>query len=329
MKRLRLSNHAKRQAAYQKFIYATQMQKLTLFELVKQAEKLMRKAKLHHHFFGDFSLLQTSLHLCLFALSLPFEYQNATLLNKVLTPEETLKIIPLIERRIAERIPIEYITHEAIYLDRPFYVNEHVLVPRSIMSYRFKDFLNRCTWQNYRVLDLCTGSGCIGISLALINPNITVDLVDISSEALDVANINIRKHNLENRVKAIQSNLFENLNNNKYDLIITNPPYVSKKDYQRTPLEFKNEPKIALESGNDGLDIVHQIFKQAKHYLNPEGLLIAEVGYASAKLIKKQYKKIPLTWFSYRRPNGKESWLSMDGTFLCKAKNLPNNQAVI
>lgn len=324
-----LSSQPTRQAAYQQFIYATQLQKLTLFELAKQAEKLMRKAKLHHHFFGDFSLYQTTLHLCLFALSLPYEYQNQALLNKILTPEEILKIIPVIERRIAERIPVEYITHEAKYLDFDFYVNEHVLVPRSIMSYRFKDFLKQTHWQNYRVLDLCTGSGCIGISLALLAPNIAVDLVDISSEALKVANINIKKHNLENRVTAIQSNLFENLNNNKYDLIITNPPYVSKKDYQRTPIEFKNEPKIALESGNDGLDIVHQIFKQAKHYLNPEGLLIAEVGYASAKLIKKQYKKIPLTWFSYRRPNGKESWLGMDGTFLCEAKNLPhNNQAI-
>ncbi len=320
---MELSNQPKRQAAYQRFVYDSQMQNLTVREFAKRAEKLMRKSKLHHHFFGDFSLYQTSLHLCLFALSLPYEYNNLVILNKILKPEEVLQIIPLIERRIAERIPVEYITHEAKYLDHQFYVNEHVLVPRSIMNTRFKDFLNMCAWQNYRVLDLCTGSGCIGISLALLNPNVTVDLVDISPEALEVANINIKKHILENRVTAIHSNLFENLNNHKYDLIITNPPYVSAKDYQKTPTEFKNEPKIALESGKDGLDIVHQIFAQAKHYLNPEGLLIAEVGYASAKLIKKQYKKIPLIWFSYRRPNGKESWLGMDGTFLCKAKDLP------
>lgn len=319
---MQLSNDFKREAQYQACIKASQMGQLTLSELVKVAEKLMRKAKLHHHFFGDFSLYQTSLHLSLFALSLPYDYENKHYLDKILSVDETLKILNIIEKRIAKRIPVEYITHEAKYLGFDFYINEHVLVPRSIMNTRFTDFLKMCTWQNFRVLDLCTGSGCIGISLALLNPNITVDLVDISPEAIKVANINIQKHGLETRVKAIQSDLFNNLDNHKYDLIITNPPYVSTKDYKNTPIEFKNEPKIALASGKDGLDIIHQILAQAKNYLNLEGLLIAEVGYASAKLIKKQYKKNKLTWFPYRRPNGKTSWLAMDGTFLCSARDL-------
>jgi ribosomal protein L3 glutamine methyltransferase len=319
---LQVSSDFKREAAYQALIQASQMGKLTLAELLKTSEKLMKKARLHHHFFGDFSLYQTSLHLALFALSLPYDYDNQTILNKLLSPDETLNIIKILETRIAKRIPVEYITHEAKYLDFDFYVNEHVLVPRSIMNTRFQDFLDSAKWQNHRVLDLCTGSGCIGISLALLNPDIQVDLVDISPEAINVANINIKKHHLETRVTAIQSDLFKNLNNNQYDLIITNPPYVSQKDYKNTPIEFKNEPKLALESGKDGLDIIHQILSQAKNHLNPEGLLIAEVGYASAKLIKKQYKKIKLTWFPYRRPNGKTSWLAMDGTFLCHAKDL-------
>ena len=319
---MQVSNDLKREAAYQALIQTSQMGTLTLAELLKIAEKLMKKAKLHHHFFGDFTLYQTSLHLALFALSLPYEYDNQTILNTLLSPDETLNIIKILETRIAKRIPVEYITHEAKYLEFDFYVNEHVLVPRSIMNTRFQDFLDVTQWQNYRVLDLCTGSGCIGISLALLKPDIQVDLVDISPEAINVANINIKKYDLESRVRTIQSDLFQNLAHHKYDLIITNPPYVSQKDYKNTPTEFKNEPKLALESGKDGLDIIHQILSQAKNYLNPEGLLIAEVGYASAKLIKKQYKKLNLTWFPYRRPNGKTSWLAMDGTFLCHAKDL-------
>lgn len=281
----------------------------------------MRKAKLHPHFFANNTLSQTALHLALFGLGLPYEYQNPEYLNQTLTESQTVAILTLIEKRIAQRIPVEYITQEADYLGHTFYVNEHVLVPRSIMSTRFEDFLQLVPWQNYRVLDLCTGSGCIGISLALLNSTIKVDLADISEEALKVAKINITKYALGNRVKTIQSDIFENIHE-KYDLIITNPPYVSAKDYQKIPLEFKNEPKLALESGKDGLDCIDKILMQAKNHLTPNGLLIAEVGYASAKLIKKRYKKLPLTWFGYRRPNGKESWLAMDGIFLCQAKTL-------
>lgn len=317
-----LSNHPKRQKIYQDLLTLSIKEALPLSKIVKAGEQLMRQARLHHHFFGDLSLYQTSLHLALFALSLPYDYQNKKQLNILLNQEHAAKIIEIFERRIAERLPVEYITHEATYLDYLFYVNEHVLVPRSIMNTRFQDFLTMVTWQNGRVLDLCTGSGCIGISLALLQPNIKVDLADISSDALIVADINIKKFNLEQRVQTIHSDLFEQITQT-YDLIITNPPYVSIKDYQNTPIEFKKEPKLALESGQDGLDIIREIFKKAKKYLSPEGLLIAEVGYASAKLIKREYKKIPLTWFAYRRPNGKESWLGMDGIFLCHAKDLP------
>jgi ribosomal protein L3 glutamine methyltransferase len=322
VKPLRISTDPKRELAYQALHNASLIGNLKLADLLKTAQKLMRKAKLHSHFFGDGSLYQTALHLALFSLKLPYEYNNKNFLNKILSQAETLAILNCIEIRIARRIPVEYITHEAHYLGHRFYVNEHVLVPRSIMNTRFADFLNMVQWQNYRVLDLCTGSGCIGISVALLHPTITVDLVDISPKALEVANINIQKYNLQTRIRTIQSNLFENLNT-KYDLIITNPPYVSEKDYEKTPEEFKQEPKIALTSNQDGLGIIHQIFSQAKNYLNPEGLLIAEVGYLSAKLVKKQYKKIPLAWYGYRRPNGKQSWLAMDGIFLCHAKDLP------
>lgn len=167
------------------------------------------------------------------------------------------------------------------------------MVPRSIMNTRFNDFLNAIHWENYKILDLCTGSGCIGITLALLNPKINVDLADISPEALKVAQINIDRYNLNNRVKCIHSDCFANINN-KYDLIITNPPYVTTKEYNKIPVEFKNEPKIALESGRSGLNVIDKILTQAKDYLNPNGTLIAEVGFTAAKRLKKNIPKYHL-----------------------------------
>jgi ribosomal protein L3 glutamine methyltransferase len=286
--------------------------------------KLMRKERLHHHFFANHTFLAIAQHLATHALQISPNQANLSSLDKRISSQQAKKIIHLFEKRIAKRIPVEYITHEAHYLGNQFYVNEHVLVPRSIMNTRFKDFLNDIHWENYRVLDLCTGSGCIGISLALINPHISVDLADISSQALNVAQSNINRHGLSERVKCIESDLFNNIND-KYDLIITNPPYVTVSEYQGCPQEFKNEPKIALESGKDGLDIINRIMHQAKNHLNANGSLIAEVGFTAAKRIKKKYRQVPFTWFKYRRPCGKESLLGMHGVFQCPAKGLPEN----
>ncbi|MBV8803278.1 MAG: HemK family protein methyltransferase, partial [Gammaproteobacteria bacterium] len=169
----------------------------------------MRKAKLHPHFFGNNSLLETAQYLTFYSLQLPFEYNNKVYLNLKITAQKAEKIIILFEKRISERIPVEYLTHEAYYLGNTFFVNENVLIPRSIMNTRFKDFLAGISWENHHVLDLCTGSGCIGISLALLHPFIKVDLVDISPKALEVASINIQKYSLQDRVRCIQSDLFE------------------------------------------------------------------------------------------------------------------------
>ena len=309
-----ISDDRKRNQKYAAFLRLCSEGKATLNDIVRLGEKLMRSARLHHHFFGDYSLLSTAASLANYVVAQPNTHP--------LTVSEAIDIFKLFERRIVERIPVPYITSEAEYCGRPFFVNTHVLVPRSIMSTRFEDFMRDIFWENYRVLDLCTGSGCIGITLALMNPKITVDLADISADALAVAQINIQKHAVGDRVKCIQSNLFEQVTE-KYDLIITNPPYVSRQEYQSAPAEFKNEPKIALESGKDGLDILHQILRQSASYLNSNGLLIAEVGYTAAKRLKKQYTSIPFQWFKYRRPNGKESWFGMDGVFLCHQSDLP------
>jgi len=225
------------------------------------------------------------------------------LLNRKIYPEEAERIIKKKKKRIVERIPVEYITHEAYYLGRYFYVDENVLVPRSLMSSQFTFFLEKVVWKNYRVLDLCAGSGCIGITLALLNPHIQVSLVDISSLALKVAQKNIQKMHLEDRVHCINSDLFENVHE-KYDLIITNPPYVTQEEYRDQPEEVKNEPILALVAKEDGLAIVNRILKDAKKYLNPEGLLIAEVGYLGAKNLKKKYPELPLRWYKCRSTLG-------------------------
>lgn len=324
----RFSNDAKRNMAYGAFLKSCRQDKATVDDIIKLGCRLMRKQRLHHHFFGkynrfgSFSLYATAKDLTHFVL----RKHNPTIQTKdndKLSEQEALDIIALFERRINERIPVEYITKEATYAGFSFYVNEHVLVPRSLMNTRFLDFLNEVPWENYRVLDLCTGSGCIGITLALLNPNIQVDLADISSDALNVARINVERHSLSDRVRCIQTDCFENIQG-KYDLIITNPPYVSTKHYYACPDEFINEPKLALESGEDGLDLITRILTQAKNHLNPAGVLIAEVGMASAKNLKKKYPKTRFRWFTYRRPNGKESWFDDPGVFLLRWPQLRN-----
>lgn len=311
--------NSNRQKSYAAFLKIASRDKACVNDIVRLGAKLMSKQKMHHHFFGDHSWLATAQALVTYALGEKDPQDK-------ITSQECLSIFALFEKRIANRMPVEYILEQAQYCGHSFYVNESVLVPRSIMNARFQEFLNRISWENYRVLDLCTGSGCIGISLALMNSRIQVDLADISLEALDVAQANIEKHGLQKRVRCIQSDCFENIYG-QYDLIITNPPYVSIEEYVQTPEEFKKEPKIALESGVEGLDVVHVILSEAKNYLNPKGVLIAEVGPPAAKRLKKHYPKVRFKWFKYKRANGRISWFSSPGVFLCHKEDLQGIQS--
>jgi len=317
-----LSSNRQRNKIYAATLARSQQAHLTIPELITVGHHLMRKAKLHPHFFGNNSLRDTAQFLAFYALGLPSDGDYEKYVSYSLKPQETLKIIELYEQRIARRIPVEYLTQEATYLGNSFYVNEQVLVPRSLMNTRFRDFLSEVPWSNKRVLDLCTGSGCIGITLALLKPDLQVDLLDISEAALQVAEVNIQRYGLSDRVTCIQSHLFDRVTQ-RYDLIISNPPYVTVDDYKRGPLEFKNEPKLAFESGKDGLEHVREILSKAKDYLNPEGRLIVEVGFPAAKRIKRKYP-LPLKWYTYRKASGKTAFLAMDCVFLCEAKNLPS-----
>jgi ribosomal protein L3 glutamine methyltransferase len=223
--------------------------------------------------------------------------------NCVLDSSERVAVLALLERRITERKPASYLTQQAWFAGLPFYVDERVLVPRSpfaeLIEQRFEPWLDDPDAVT-DVLDLCTGSGCIAIATALAFPGASVDAVDISPDALAVARINVDRHDLADYVNLLQSDLFGAIGSKKYDLIVSNPPYVSHAEWAALPLEYHAEPRIGLESGETGLDCVNTILKQAKAHLKPGGLLIAEVG-SSAEALEAAYPQLPFCWIDFER----------------------------
>ena len=184
-----------------------------------------------------------------------------------------------------------------------FYVDKRVIIPRSPIASLIQQQV--APWIENpddikSALDLCTGSGCIAIALAYYFPEANIDAIDLSDDALEITNINIKKHHLKTQVKAIKSDLFNAIKNTntKYDLIISNPPYVNKQDLEQMPKEYHHEPKMALEAGDDGLDLAHRILKEAINYLNPNGVIIVEVG-NSQDALEKAYPHVPFTWLEF------------------------------
>jgi len=219
-----------------------------------------------------------------------------------LTPSERVTITDLIERRVAERLPAAYLAGRAWFAGLEFLVNEHVLVPRSPMAELIEAGFD--PWidgeQVGRVLDLCSGSGCIGIAAAVYLPDADVDLVDISPSALDVARRNVERHGVGDRVRVMESDLFDALGGNRYDLILCNPPYVSEQEYQGLPMEYRREPELGLLGGEDGLDLVVRILCEAGRHLTDEGILILEVGSSAAEL-ERRISGVPWTWLEFER----------------------------
>ena len=198
--------------------------------------------------------------------------------------------------RIEKRIPVAYLIHRAWFCGLEFYVDERVIVPRSPISALIEQgFAGLLTREPQRILDMCTGSGCIAIACAERFPEADVDAVDLSFDALNVAEINIERHNLTHRVFPIQSDLFSHLLEEQYDLIVTNPPYVDLEDLSDMPEEFHCEPEMALGSGNDGLTITKEILRLAPNYLADDGVLVCEVGNSMVSLIE-QYPDVPFEW---------------------------------
>jgi ribosomal protein L3 glutamine methyltransferase len=219
-----------------------------------------------------------------------------------LTPSERVTITDLIERRVAERLPAAYLTGSAWFAGLEFLVNDQVLVPRSPMAELIEAGFD--PWidgeQVGRVLDLCTGSGCIGIAAAVYLPDADVELVDISNSALEVARHNVERLGVGDRVRVLESDLFDALGGNRYDLILCNPPYVSEQEYQGLPMEYRREPELGLLGGEDGLDLVVRILREAGRHLTDEGILILEVGSSAAEL-ERRIPGVPWTWLEFER----------------------------
>lgn len=232
------------------------------------------------------------------ALHLPLDTLD-NFLDAKLTTGERSKLAGFIEQRITKHTPTAYLLKEAWLQGFKFYVDERVLIPRSFIA---ELLVNNGLqpWIEYPELvnsaaDICTGSGCLGILLADAYPDAVVDVIDISPDAIDVCNINIANYGLQDRVTAIQSDMFSALAGNQYDLIISNPPYVDAPSMAELPAEYRNEPQLALGSGSAGLDHTHTILREAANYLTDDGILVVEIGHNRDALLEA-YPDLAFTW---------------------------------
>jgi ribosomal protein L3 glutamine methyltransferase len=269
---------------------------LTLRDLLRFAVSRFNEAGL---FFGHGSdnAWDEAAYLLLHSLHLPLE-RLEPFLDARLTRSELESALRVIERRVIERVPAAYLTREAWLGDHRFYVDERVIVPRSFIAELLHEQLAPWIddpWAVGRALDLCTGSGCLAILAAHAFPEAQVDAVDISPDALAVAARNVADYGLGERVRLIHADLFAGVAGQRYDVIISNPPYVNAESVAALPEEYRKEPAIALGSGHDGLDLTRRILAEAADHLPPGGLLIVEIGHNRDEL-EAAYPETPFTW---------------------------------
>jgi ribosomal protein L3 glutamine methyltransferase len=236
--------------------------------------------------------------LVLGALHLPYEIADSYL-DCRLEEEEGQLLHALIQRRVVERVPTAYLLGEAWFYGLPFVVDERVLIPRSpiaeLIAQEFEPWLPAVP---ARILDLCTGSGCIGIACATAFPQAEVVLSDLSFAALEVANLNIERHGLEERVYTVQGDGFEGLPKQRFDLIVSNPPYVDAEDFADMPAEYHHEPALGLACGDDGLDLVRRMLAEAADHLTEQGILVVEVGNSQVH-VEALYPEVDFTWMEF------------------------------
>jgi ribosomal protein L3 glutamine methyltransferase len=280
---------------------------------VRWAASRFSEAGLHFGH-GTDNALDEAVALVLHTLSLPPDLSSNWFTCR-LTEAEHIRVIERINQRIEQRIPLPYLTGEAWFAGLPFHVNEQVLIPRSPIAELIQQHFN--PWidaaEISHVLDLCCGSGCIGIATAAYLEDCHVDLVDISSQALAVAHENVIAHALDHRVSVIESDLFRALPRKRYDLILSNPPYVGATEMATLPQEYRHEPVLALQAEENGLEIVTRILQQAVDYLEPHGVLIVEVG-NSADALMQRYPEVPFVWLEFARGG--------EGVFVISAQEL-------
>jgi ribosomal protein L3 glutamine methyltransferase len=250
---------------------------------------------------GNDDAYNEAMQLILHCLHLPVTEYPEQFIDCRLTHDEKEHILKLVQQRIEKRTPLPYLTNEAWFAGLAFYVDGRVLIPRSpfaeLIGDHFQPWLTEPD-NVFEILDLCTGSACIAIACAEAFPEAAVDAIDISADAIEVANINIKKYEIEDQVTAIQSDLWQQCPNKKYDLIVSNPPYVGNAEMQTLPDEYRHEPELALEAADNGLAIVEQILLQAADYLSEQGILVVEVGNSDYAVMEK-WPDIAFTWLDF------------------------------
>ncbi|MGH8147431.1 MAG: 50S ribosomal protein L3 N(5)-glutamine methyltransferase [Rhodanobacteraceae bacterium] len=272
---------------------------LSIVDLIRYGASRFNAAGLTFGHSHDNAIDEAS-HLVLSCLHLPPDLPPAYGGARV-TADEKAKVLDLIERRVETREPVAYLVGEVWFAGMPFKSDRRALVPRSPIAELIEDGFS--PWLDgrevERALDLCTGSGCIGIAMAAHNPGWQVDIADISDDALALARENIALHQLGDRVRALHSDLFSGLQDERYDLIVSNPPYVTDAEYVALPGEYAHEPKLGLTAGADGLDIALRILRDAPEHLAENGLLIVEVG-MSERALNALLPRVPLVWIEFK-----------------------------
>jgi len=253
------------------------------------------KAGLHFGH-GSTNAYDEAAYLVLHTLKLPLDELDSVL-GRQLAPGEMEALEGIVRRRVEERVPLAYLTREAWLGEFRFYVDERAIVPRSYIAELLIDGLYPWVGDDQPVnkaLDLCTGSGCLAILLALAFPDARVDATDLSAEALEVASINVAEYGLRDRVHVTRGDLFAGLAG-RYDVIVSNPPYVNRESMERLPQEYRAEPQMALAGGEDGLEIVRRLIAQAGAHLNERGVLIVEIGH-NRDALEQAFPRLPFTW---------------------------------
>lgn len=292
---------------------------VTIRDLLRYAVSRFNAAKLAFGH-GNKNALDEAAYLILHTLHLPLDNLEIYLEARLL-PVEIANVLKVIERRTIERVPAAYITNEAWLGTYPFYVDERVIVPRSFIAELIPSYFS--PWVNdpdeiTSILELCTGSGCLSIMLADAFPNAHVDAVDISKDALAVAKQNVETYGLQERITLLESDVYGAVPDKKYQLIISNPPYVNSASMTELPQEYVHEPRLALcgnaEGGNDGMDLVRKIIKGAKSRLTPNGILMVEIGH-ERPFAERAFPDLEFTWLSTSAGD--------DMVFLLTADQLP------
>ena len=275
----------------------------TVEALIRASARRLARSKLHYGH-GTDNPHDDAAALVMHVLRLRGEL-TPRILSKRVPLAARARLEALMQRRMKERVPVVYLTQRCWFAGLPMFVDERVLIPRSpvaeLIEQRFAPWVRPERVRH--ILDIGTGSGCIAIACARAFPRARVDAADISTAALAVARINIARHRLQRRVRARESDLFAGIKGARYDIIVSNPPYVGKAQLQSLPAEYWHEPRLALAAGTDGLDAVRGILRDAAAHLNEAGILIVEVG-DSDRALRRAFPRVPFLWLEFRRGGG-------------------------